>query len=237
MIFEFMQAMGSSEIPIIAAFFIGLMMAISPCPLATNITAIAYVSKKLDNAKHTLLVSLFYTLGRMFTYITLTFLIVWLGVNVQFIALGLQNYGAKLLGPLLIIIGLVFLDLIKFPSLKENKSISALKEKLAKKGFLGAFLLGVIFALAFCPFSAVLFFAMLIPLAVNAKDFLFIPASFAIATGLPVIIFSFILTKSVSNLSKIMNLVQTFEKYSRKIIAIIFILVGIYYTLSSLGLI
>ncbi len=237
MIFEFMQVMGSSEIPIIAAFFIGLMMAISPCPLATNITAIAYVSKKLDNAKHTLLVSLFYTLGRIFTYVTLTFLIVWLGVNVQFIALWLQTYGAKLLGPLLIIIGVVLLDLIKFPSLKENKTISSLKEKLSKKGLLGSFFLGLIFALAFCPFSAVLFFAMLIPLAVTAKDFLFIPTSFAIATGLPVIIFSFILTKSVSNLSKVMNKVQTFEKYSRKIIAIIFLLVGIYYTLSSLGLI
>lgn len=235
-IFSFMQAMGTSEIPIIAAFFIGLMMAISPCPLATNITAIAYVSKKLDNAKHTFLISIFYTLGRMFTYIALTFLIVWLGVNIQFIALGLQNYGAKLLGPLLIIIGIIFLDLIKFPQMKEYKTITQLKEKLSEKGLLGAFLLGVIFALAFCPFSAILFFAMLIPLAINAKDFIFIPASFAIATGLPVIIFSLILTKSVSTLSKTMNKVQTFEKYSRRIIAIIFILIGIYYTLTSMGL-
>ncbi len=236
MFFEFMQAMGSSEIPLIAAFFIGLMMAISPCPLATNITAIAYISKKIQGSKHTFLTGVCYTLGRAFTYIALTMIIVLIGVNTQFIALNLQTYGEKLLGPLLIVIGIIFLDFIKFPTLiKENKNIAVLKEKLSEKGFLGAFLLGVIFALAFCPFSGVLFFAMLIPLALSAKDALFIPASFALATGLPVIILSLILTKSVSTLGKTMNKIQTFEKWSRKIIAIIFLIVGAYLTINSFG--
>jgi cytochrome c biogenesis protein CcdA len=233
-----MQAMGSSEIPIIAAFFIGLMMVISPCPLATNITAIAYISRKLSNVKYTFLVGLFYTFGRMFTYIIITFLVVWLGINVQIISLGLQSYGEIFLGPLLIIIGVVFLEVIKFPSLmKENKRLTAFKEKLSEKGIIGAFILGVIFALAFCPFSAVLFFAMLIPLALVTKDVLFIPASFALATGLPVIILSLILTKSVSSLGKTMHKIQLFEKWMRKAIAIIFLVIGVYYTLSvSFGL-
>ncbi len=226
----FIEAMGTSNISLLAAFFIGLMMAISPCPLATNITAIAYASKRIDDSRHTMLVGLLYTLGRMFTYVFITSLIVWLGVNVQGISLFLQKYGNSLLGPLLIIIGIVMLDLIKFNFLKENGHIAKLKEKLAKKGFLGAFLLGVIFALAFCPFSAVLFFGMLIPLALRAGDGILIPAIFAFATGLPVIIASFILVHSVSKLGNIMNKVQTFEKWTRKTVAVVFIIVGVYYT-------
>ncbi len=227
---SFMETMSTSSFPLIAAFFIGLMTALSPCPLATNITAIAYISKKIDNGKKTLLTGFVYTLGRMFTYVLLASLIVYIGVNVQTISLFLQKYGERILGPLLIVIGLVMLNIIKLPSLKSGERINKIKEKLSEKGYLGAFLLGVIFALAFCPFSAVLFFGMLIPLALTYSDGILIPSIFALATGLPVIIFAFLLTFSVSKLSKIMGKVQTFEKYTRFIIALIFIIVGIYYT-------
>lgn len=228
-IMSFMEAMGTSSIPLVASFFIGLMTAISPCPLATNITAIAYISKKIDNSKHTILVSLIYTIGRMVTYVIIASSIVWFGLNIGFISLLLQKYGERFLGPLLVLIGLVMLDLIKLKFLKGNPKLNTLQEKLVKKGYLGSFLLGVVFALAFCPLSAILFFGMLIPLAIKVGDGFLIPSAFAIATGLPVIIFSFVLIYSVSKLNLIMNKVQTFEKWARKAAAIIFILVGIYY--------
>ena len=122
------------------------------------------------------------------------------------------------------------LNIIKLPSLKSSDRINKIKEKLSEKGYLGAFLLGVLFALAFCPFSAVLFFGMLIPLALKFSDGILIPSVFAFATGLPVIIFSFVLVFSVSKLSSIMNKVQTFEKYMRYLVALIFVIIGIYYT-------
>ncbi|MBU1854292.1 MAG: sulfite exporter TauE/SafE family protein [Nanoarchaeota archaeon] len=225
----FMETMGTSNIPIIAAFFIGLMTAISPCPLATNITAIAYASKRIDNSKHTIIVVFIYTLGRMLTYVLIASAVVWFGLNTQTIALFLQKYGDKLLGPLLLIIGIIMLDIIKLKFFKSTDRIARLKEKLAGKGLMGSFLLGVIFALAFCPFSAVLFFGMLIPIALKAGDGIIIPSVFAFATGLPVIIFSFILVYSVSKLGKIMNKISTFEKWTRKIVAAIFIIVGLYY--------
>lgn len=228
----FMETMGTSDIAILAAFFIGLMTAISPCPLATNITAIAYASKRIDNSKHTILVGVLYTLGRMLTYVAIASAIVWFGLNTQSIALFLQKYGEKILGPLLIIIGVIMLDVIKIKALQSSDKLKKLKERLAKKGFLGSFLLGVIFALAFCPFSAVLFFGMLIPLALQAGDGLIIPSVFAFATGLPVIIFSFILVYSASKLGRVMGKIQVFEQWSRKIVAGIFILAGIYYILS-----
>jgi cytochrome c biogenesis protein CcdA len=229
-IMGFMEAMGTSSIPLVAAFFIGLMTAISPCPLATNITAIAYISKKIDNSKHTIIVSLLYTLGRMFTYVALASLFVWFGVNIQAAALFLQKYGENLLGPLLIVIGVFMLDLIKISFFKKSQKLDALKEKLAGKGFFGSFLIGVIFALAFCPFSGVLFFGMLIPLAIKTGDAIFIPLVFALATGLPVIILSFILVHSVSKLGKIINKIQAFEVWTRRIVAGIFIIIGLYYT-------
>ncbi|KHO52020.1 MAG: hypothetical protein QT05_C0027G0005 [archaeon GW2011_AR13] len=227
---SFMEAMSMNSFPLIAAFFIGLMTALSPCPLATNITAIAYISKKIDNGKKTLITGFVYTLGRMFTYVLLASLIVYVGLNVQTISLFLQKYGEKILGPLLISIGLVMLNIIKLPSLKSENKVNKIKEKLSEKGYLGSFLLGVLFALAFCPFSAVLFFGMLIPLALSFSDGILIPSIFALATGLPVIIFSFILTFSVSKLGKIMNKIQIFERYMRYVIAIIFLIVGVYYT-------
>ncbi|MEM4245271.1 MAG: aromatic aminobenezylarsenical efflux permease ArsG family transporter [Candidatus Nanoarchaeia archaeon] len=226
----FMEAMGTSEVAILAAFFIGLMTAFSPCPLATNITAIAYTSKRISDSKHTLLVGVLYTLGRMFSYTFIASLIVWFGLNTQSISFFLQKNGERFLGPLLLIVGFVMLDVVKINFLKGSDKVSRLKERLAERGFLGSFLMGVIFALAFCPFSAVLFFGMLIPLALKAGDGLIIPSVFALATGLPVIIFSFILVYSVSKLGTVINKIQTFEKWMRRIVAVVFIIVGIYYT-------
>lgn len=230
----FMEQMGTHNIAIISAFFIGLMTAISPCPLATNITAIAYVSGKIEDSKHTLLAGFLYTLGRALTYITLASLIVYLGLNTQEVALFLQEYGEKLLGPLLILIGLVMIEIVKFNFIKGGNKINYLGEKLADKGYLGAFLLGVVFALAFCPFSGVLYFGMLIPLALKENDVLILPMVFAIATGLPVILASVLLVKSVSTLGKVMNKIQVFEKGMRKFVGIVFILVGIYYIFNVL---
>jgi cytochrome c biogenesis protein CcdA len=228
---SFMEAMSTNNFPLIAAFFIGLMVAISPCPLATNITTIAYVSKKIKNEKHTLLTGLVYTLGRMFTYVLLASLIVYIGLNTQSISLFLQSYGEKILGPVLIFIGLVMLDIIKLSFLKGNGKLDKIKESLSEKGYFGTFLLGILFALAFCPFSAVLFFGMLIPLALKFSDGILIPSVFAFATGLPVILLSLVLVYSVSKLGEIMNRIQSVEKWTRKVTAGVFMIVGLYYTL------
>ena len=229
-IMPFMEMMGASQIAVVAAFFIGLMTAISPCPLATNITAVAYISKNLENKRRTLLIGFSYAFGRAFTYVMIASLIVWMGLSAQSVALPLQQYGGMLIGPLLIIVGILLLGIIKINIFKGSGKLEKLKENLSRRGVLGGFLLGAIFALAFCPFSAVLFFGMLIPLALKFSDGILIPSVFALATGLPVIIFSFILVFSVSKLGNIMGKVQKFEKWMRYAVALTFIIIGIYYT-------
>ncbi|MBU0761653.1 MAG: sulfite exporter TauE/SafE family protein [Candidatus Altiarchaeota archaeon] len=226
---SFMESMGTSNIPLVTAFFIGLMTAISPCPLTTNITAVAYISRKIDNSKNTILVGLFYTLGRIISYTLLAGIIVYVGVNSREVAMILQEYGEIILGPLLLIAGLVMIEAVKIKVPSGGTRFGSLKQKLGEKGYLGGFLLGMIFALSFCPFSAVLYFGMLIPLAVKTNDALVIPSVFAFATGLPVIISSVLLVKSVSTLGKLMHKTQAMEKTIRKTVAVVFILVGLYF--------
>ncbi len=236
---NYLGAMGESPVPVIAAFFIGLMTAISPCPLATNIAAIAYISKRIDSSRHTLLTGFIYTLGRMAAYIAVASVIVFFGMNLQFVALTLQQYGERLLGPFLVLCGIFLLGIISLDRLPGGERIAGftagISGRLADRGYLGAFLLGVIFALSFCPFSAVLFFAMLIPLAIGAGDPVIIPAVFAIATGLPVIVISFLLAQGIGKCKGMMEKIGAVEIWLRRAVAAVFLIVGIYYIIIVYG--
>jgi cytochrome c-type biogenesis protein len=231
---SFMEAMGTSDIPLVAAFFIGLMMAISPCPMATNVTAIAYVSRKIGDSRYTVLVGLLYSLGRMLVYLSIAALIVLCGLNVQVIALFLQDYGDLLLGPILLICGILMLEIIPFSFGFEHVGLQDLKERMGQKfsdqGLLGSFLLGILFALSFCPFSAVLFFGMLVPLALSTQDPIGVPLAFGFATSLPVILFSVLLVTGVKRCSNFLGRVQTAELWFRRFVAVLFIVIGLYFT-------
>jgi cytochrome c-type biogenesis protein len=227
-IMAFMQAMGMSGVPLVAAFFIGLMTAMSPCPLATNITAIAYVSRHLDDSRHTLLVGSLYGAGRTLAYVALAAGIVYAGLNVQAVSFFLQDYGMMLLGPLLLILGILMLDIVDIPFPGGGRRLASLTEKLAEKGGAGSFLLGMLFALSFCPFSAVLFFGMLIPIALKTGDALLVPGVFGIATALPVIVVSILLVRGVGQAARLLQRAQAVEFWVKKGVAAVFIGIGIY---------
>jgi cytochrome c biogenesis protein CcdA len=230
-----METLGTSGIPLVAAFSIGLLMTFSPCPLATNITAIAFISRKIGDSRHTLLVGTLYALGRMTSYIGLTALIVYAGLNIQAISLFLQEYGEKLIGPFLIVMGILMLGIMDIPVIGNRGWLQKIERFLGERGYPGAFLLGVIFALALCPFAAVLFFGMLIPIALKTGDAIIVPAVFAIATALPVIIISLVLTQGVNRVSGMMTTVQKMEKLIKWAVAAVFIIVGMYYIVIVYG--
>jgi cytochrome c biogenesis protein CcdA len=217
----------SNTAPLISAFILGLMTAISPCPLATNITAIGFISKDIENRNKVFYNGLIYTLGRAISY-TLLAVILFYGAD-QFKVSGFfQQYGERIIGPLLILIGLFMLDVLRinFPGL------GSLTEKLNKNksgSYLNVLLLGIIFALAFCPYSGVLYFGMLIPMTISSGNAVMQPLVFAIATGIPVIIFAWLIAYTISGVGKVYNKVKTFEIWFRRVIAVLFIGVGIYY--------
>ncbi|PIR90154.1 cytochrome C biogenesis protein [bacterium (Candidatus Gribaldobacteria) CG10_big_fil_rev_8_21_14_0_10_37_21] len=217
------------NIPILTAFLLGVLTSISPCPLATNITAVAYISKEIKTAKHTLLNGIFYTLGRGASYTILATLI-YFGLSSFQVSNIFQGWGDKILGPVLIIIGLIMFGVIKINFGKGGERIEKIKIRLAQKGFVGSFLLGAIFALAFCPYSGVLFFGALIPLVLKSAEGLLLPPIFALGTGLPVIIFSFIIAFAVQKLGQVFQIMQKIERIIRYSVATIFLGAGMYYT-------
>jgi len=216
------------NIPVLTAFLIGILTSISPCPLATNITAIAYVSKDIKTPRHTLFNGLFYTIGRGISYTVLATLI-YFGLSSFEIARIFQGWGDKILGPVLILIGLIMFGVIKINWGRQSEGMEKLKEYLASKGYLGSMLLGMLFALAFCPYSGVLFFGVLIPLVLKSTEALILPPLFALGTGLPVIVFSLITAFSIKHLSRAFSVVAKIEKIMRFITACIFIIAGVYY--------
>ena len=217
----------NSTMPWVTAFVLGLMTAISPCPLATNITAVGFISKDIENRNRVFINGLLYTLGRAISY-TVIPLVIFLGAD-QFKFSGFfQQYGEKLLGPLLIIIGLMMLDIIKM----NIPGVSRLTSKMEGKtrwGYFDAILLGMIFALAFCPYSGVLFFGMLVPITITSASGLYLPVVFAVATGIPVIVFAWVIAYAVSGIGSVYNKIKTFELWFRRVVAVLFIGVGIYY--------
>jgi cytochrome c biogenesis protein CcdA len=223
------QISGSVNIPILSAFLIGLMAAISPCPLATNITAMAYISRETTDRRYVVASGLLYTLGRMVSYFTIGALVILAGVEIPGIALFLQDAGERFLGPLLIVVGILLLDIIKLPVLQGDGKLASLGEKVARRGLLGSFSLGMIFALAFCPYTAVLFFGILVPLALKSTAGISLPASFALGTGLPVVVFALLLSTGIGRVAQWLDAVTAAERVIRKAVALIFIGAGIYF--------
>ncbi len=211
-----------------SALWLGILTSISPCPLATNIAAVSFLSKKINHPRSVLLAGAAYTAGRMAAYALLGVIIITSLASVPLVANFLQKYMNKILGPLLFVVGLFLLDVIRFNvsglTLSKEK-----QESLAKSGLRGSFALGIIFALAFCPISAALFFGSLIPLALNSKIGIILPFFYGIGTGLPVMIFAVAIALGISSASHWFHKMATLEKYARKITGVIFMMVGAYY--------
>ena len=217
----------TSQFPILTAFILGLMTSISPCPLATNITAIGFISKDIVNQRKVFVNGLVYTLGRAISYTAIGLLFFFGASQFEFAGF-FQEWGEKIMGPLLIIIGLFMLGILKI----KIPGIGSLTEKMENKsnsGFWGVLLLGVVFALAFCPYSGVLYFGMLMPMTISSASGLYLPLFFAIATGIPVIIFAWLIAFSVGSIGNVYNKLKTFELWFRRIVAVLFIVVGAYY--------
>lgn len=212
-----------------SALWLGILTSISPCPLATNIAAVLFLSKKITHPGMVFISGLAYTLGRMIAYAVLGWIIVGSLLSIPSAAQFLQKYMSKAIWPLLIIAGLFLLELItiRLPGISLSEKHH---NKLVKSGIPGAFLLGLIFALAFCPVSAALFFGSLIPLSLNSSVGALLPLVYGAGTALVVFVFSVAIAFGVTSLGRWFHCISKFEHYTRRITGIVFILVGLYYT-------
>jgi cytochrome c-type biogenesis protein len=215
------------------ALWLGILTSISPCPLATNIAAISYVARRVDVPRHVLASGALYTLGRTVTYVALGALLVYSLVSAPVVSHVLQKYIGRVLGPLLVIVGMFLLGLIRV-GWTGSRPIGGLENRAARMGAWGPGVLGMGFALAFCPVSAALFFGSLIPIAVESRSVVVIPSVYGIGTALPVVVFAIIIAVSARSIGKVFAAVARVERWARHATGVVFIGVGIYLSLRDI---
>ncbi len=215
-----------------SALWLGILTSISPCPLATNIAAVSYVGRQVGSARAILLSGALYTAGRALAYLVLGAAAVWSLMSVVTVSNFLQGSFHRALGPLLIVVGLLLLGIFKL-NLPGFGVSAGLQQRVDRSGVWGAGLLGIVFALSFCPVSAALFFGSLIPLAVDNSSPLLLPTIYGVGTAIPVAGFAILLAGGAGWLGKALDRVQAFEIWARRLTALVFICVGIYETLRS----
>ena len=224
---------GELWLGMLSAAWLGILTSISPCPLATNIAAISFIGRRVGTPRAVLLSGLLYTLGRMVVYIALGLLLVMSMLSTPVVANALHKYMNLLLGPLLIIVGMLLLELISFRS-----AGSGVGEKVGRRveswGLWGALILGAVFALSFCPVSAALFFGSLVPLAVKAGSGVLLPSIYGIGTAAPVVVFALLLAFGAGAVGAAFNRISAFEKWARRATGALFIAIGIYFCLAHI---
>ena len=231
---EWLQTLlDSSNTPAVSALLLGLITAISPCPLATNIAAVGFIGKDIGNRRRVFANGLLYTLGRTVAYTLLGIALIAIlkkGASLFGIQQFISEYGENILGPALLLIGLFMLvgNKLKLPSL----GMAGNGLNLARKGGWGALLLGMLFAMAFCPTSGVFYFGMLIPMSATTAGGYFLPVFFAVATALPVLVVAWILAFSTQRISKFYGKMQVTQKWVKRIAGGIFVTIGTYYCIT-----
>jgi cytochrome c-type biogenesis protein len=219
--------MADHSLAAITAMWLGILTSVSPCPLATNIAAISFVGRRVKQPRHIIAGGALYTLGRSVTYVVLGVALAFSLLSAPYISNFLQTYMNKVLGPVLVVVGMFLLGLLHF-SWGGSGLAAGIEHRSRKAGLWGAFLLGIGFALSFCPVSAALFFGSLLPLAVRNDSAVLLPTLYGVGTALPVVVFAFVVALGAHSLGRLFDQVTRIERWARRITGVVFIGVGIY---------
>lgn len=219
-----------SATAVLTAVWLGVLTSISPCPLATNVAAMSFIGKDLGSPRRVLFTGLLYTLGRSLAYALLAVLLITSILAIPELSFWLSNYMNKLLGPVLIVVGIVLLELMPLRFATSCVSDQS-GGRLGRSGPWGAGLLGVLFALSFCPVSAALFFGSLLPLAAKNGSSVLLPSAYGVGTGVPVFVFAILIAVGAKWVSTAFQKLVQFEKWARRVTGAIFMIVGLRYCL------
>ena len=234
-----------------AALYLGVLTSISPCPLATNIAAISYVGRKVGHSRSVLVAGLLYTAGRCLLYLALAVLLTTTALSIPAVSTFLQKYMHLVLGPIFLLLGMFLVGMIAFSSGGAIMTES-MQKRIDAMGVWGAFLLGILFAVAFCPTSAAWFFMLLgvvmgsetgaiatelakigisLPEAWLPGGTVVLPVVYGIGTALPVLLVAFLLTYSVGAVGRAYNALSKIEWVARQVTGWVFVLAGVLFSL------
>jgi sulfite exporter TauE/SafE len=225
------QLAGRIDVPLVNAFLFGLIRATAPCQLTTNLSAIAYVSRDLERGRPWQEAAA-YTLGKALVYSVVGAVVIGLGLQIQGAAVPVVVAARKLLGPLMITIGVVFLGLLRLRMSLGHNLAGKLRRRISTKGPWGAFLMGVVFAFAFCPTLFLLFFGLTIPLGLRSNAGLLVPGLFAVGTALPLLAYAGLLAAGNGMAGVYARNLSRPHTTAKRVAGAIFILAGINDTLT-----
>jgi cytochrome c biogenesis protein CcdA len=231
---ELGQLLENSTIPLVTALLLGIQTAICPCPMTTNITAIGYIGKDIENRKFVFWKGLFFALGNIIAYTGLAFILI------PVIRKGLSTYSAQkvisevgtIILPIVFILfglGILFIKKLNLPSISIFKKDGKRMEENAGKGYFGAFLLGIVLAFAFCPTTGLIYFGMLLPMSALQPNGYFLPVVYSLASALPVVVIAWIMAFGISRIGKFFDKAKSFNKWLTYFVALAFIGVGVYF--------
>ena len=212
------------------ALLLGIQTSISPCPLASNIAAISFIGRRVGSTRYVLLSGLLYTLGRTFTYVALGVVIMHFLMAQSVISSFLVTYLNLILGPVLLLVGMLLLGMIQSTA-SLSLAGAGIQARASKGGIWWAALLGILFALSFCPISAGLYFGGLISLSTANQSLVLLPTLYGLGTALPVIVFAFLMAFASQYVGKAFNRLTQIDRWVRTITGSVFIAAGAYYCL------
>ena len=213
-----------------SAVWLGVLTSISPCPLATNIAAISFIGRRIDRPHAVLGTGILYALGRTIVYVALAALLVSSLLSAPTVSHALQKYMNKVMGPLLILVGMVLLGLIEINTRGSDMG-QRVGIRAQRWGIWGGLLLGVVFALAFCPASAALYFGSLLPISIKYQSRVLLPLAYGLGTALPVILFALAIAAGAGAVARAFQQVAAFERWARATTGLVFVVVGVYFSL------
>jgi len=234
-----------------AALYLGVLTSISPCPLATNIAAISYIGRKVEDSRLVLRAGMLYTLGRCLLYLGLATLLTTTAMSIPAVSVFLQASMHLVLGPIFLLLGMFLVGLITF-MVSGTVMTEGMQKRVDAMGVWGALLLGILFAVSFCPTSAAWFFGLLaltmgseagaitlvlerigivLPEASLAGSSVVLPLIYGIGTALPVLIVAGLLAYSAQAVGKAYNALSQIEWWARMVTGWVFIVVGVYFSL------
>lgn len=209
---------------------LGALTVIHPCPLSTNIAAVSLLYSWKQNYKSRILTALLFVFGEIVTFAVLGILISFGMLNLPIVANFLQVYMRQLLGPILIMVGMI-LSGILLPRQYTLKISEHFPLVFSKFGISGGLVLGILIALSFCPMSAAIFFGVLIPLAISSNTVVLYPVFFGIGSSIPLLLIVIVITKSTVLFNRSFLLKKSVEKKLREVASIAVILIGIFMSL------
>jgi cytochrome c biogenesis protein CcdA len=213
------------------ALWLGFLTAISPCPMTTNIAAVSFIGRQYSHPARVALAGIAYVAGRVAAYVALGAALAGGILSAPSLSTFLQKWMNSVLGPVLILVGMLLLGLLSFEPGGGSARGARLKEWAAQGGIPGAFLLGVLFALSFCPISGALFLGSLVPLAVAQGAPLLFPLLYGVGTGAPAVLFALLIALGAKSVGRLFEKVGKAEGVARRITGAVFVAAGIFFTL------